>query len=318
MYSLLTSESQDPRRATAARFLKVGLAVSVGFGFGVVAIFTCTPAIHAAGAAEETALIGMPTSSSLRSSAKGASPVLPKSLADIPGPSPWKELALAGIESANSCGRDVSTNAQNSKLQSVLASMDGKSKSVFASAMAAAAGKAKDMPGAIGPLGFWDPMGFTTDLPEGRLAFLREVELKHGRLCMLASAGFFMGETFHPFYNDHGLPAIAQLQDTDLVGFWWGLALAVSIPEAFYVTRFTEPPDGPQKYSLLRALSDDFTVKTDGIPGDLGFDPLGMKPKDAAGLKTIQEKELSNGRLAMIAAAGMIAQEMVTGEKIFR
>jgi hypothetical protein len=30
----------------------------------------------------------------------------------------------------------------------------------------------------------------------------------------------------------------------------------------------------------------------------------------------MQNRELNNGRLAMIAAAGMIAQELVTGEKL--
>jgi hypothetical protein len=39
-------------------------------------------------------------------------------------------------------------------------------------------------------------------------------------------------------------------------------------------------------------------------PGDLGFDPLGLKPKDAKGFASMQEKELLIGRLAMIAAAG--------------
>jgi hypothetical protein len=31
----------------------------------------------------------------------------------------------------------------------------------------------------------------------------------------------------------------------------------------------------------------------------------------------MQNKELNNGRLAMIAAAGMIVQELATGEKLF-
>jgi light-harvesting complex I chlorophyll a/b binding protein 1 len=49
----------------------------------------------------------------------------------------------------------------------------------------------------------------------------------------------------------------------------------------------------------------------------LGFDPLGLKPTDPAELKEMQTKELNNGRLAMIAAAGMIVQELATGEKLF-
>jgi len=49
------------------------------------------------------------------------------------------------------------------------------------------------------------------------------------------------------------------------------------------------------------------------IPGDIGFDPLGLKPTDPAEFREMQTKELQNGRLAMIAAAGFLAQEAVTG-----
>ena len=41
------------------------------------------------------------------------------------------------------------------------------------------------------------------------------------------------------------------------------------------------------------------------------FDPLGLKPK------AMQAKEINNGRLAMIAMAGMVVQELVTGNKLF-
>ena len=50
------------------------------------------------------------------------------------------------------------------------------------------------------------------------------------------------------------------------------------------------------------------------VPGDIGFDPLGLKPTDPAEFKEMQTKELQNGRLAMLAAAGFLAQEAVTGE----
>ena len=50
------------------------------------------------------------------------------------------------------------------------------------------------------------------------------------------------------------------------------------------------------------------------LPGDLGFDPLGINPEDPAEFRLMQEKELSHCRLAMIAAAGFLAQEAVTGE----
>lgn len=50
--------------------------------------------------------------------------------------------------------------------------------------------------------------------------------------------------------------------------------------------------------------------------GDIGFDPLGFKPKDAKDFANMQTKELNNGRLAMIGAAGMCVQEQINHQGI--
>jgi len=52
------------------------------------------------------------------------------------------------------------------------------------------------------------------------------------------------------------------------------------------------------------------------VTGDLGFDPLGLKPSDPEELRILQTKELQNGRLAMLAAAGFMAQELTDGKGI--
>jgi Chlorophyll A-B binding protein len=41
------------------------------------------------------------------------------------------------------------------------------------------------------------------------------------------------------------------------------------------------------------------------------FDPLGLCPKSEAAFNELQTKEINNGRLAMIAVAGFVAQELV-------
>ena len=61
----------------------------------------------------------------------------------------------------------------------------------------------------------------------------------------------------------------------------------------------------------MQELRDDYT------PGDLGFDPLGLKPKTEAELLQMQNKEINNGRLAMIACAGIVGQELATQQGIF-
>ena len=56
------------------------------------------------------------------------------------------------------------------------------------------------------------------------------------------------------------------------------------------------------------------TLRPGYYPGDLGFDPANIRPKDPTKLRIMQERELQNGRLAMIAAVGFLMQEAVTGQ----
>jgi hypothetical protein len=57
-------------------------------------------------------------------------------------------------------------------------------------------------------------------------------------------------------------------------------------------------------------------LRPDHYPGDVGFDPLGLKPKDGPGFAKRQHQELEHGRIAMLAAAGCMAQELATGRGI--
>merc|ERR1712061_376785 len=91
------------------------------------------------------------------------------------------------------------------------------------------------------------------------------------------------------------------------------VVLALAIPEVYSVFTFEEP--GSTGKDLLK--NEQWTIKLDHEPGNLGFDPLGLKPTDLDELVKMQSKELNNGRLAMIAVAGMVAQEVVTGQKLF-
>ena len=59
------------------------------------------------------------------------------------------------------------------------------------------------------------------------------------------------------------------------------------------------------------------TLKPDYFPGDVGFDPLGLKPDDTEEFLSLHTKELQNGRLAMLGWAGMVVQELVNGKEIF-
>jgi hypothetical protein len=162
-------------------------------------------------------------------------------------------------------------------------------------------------------------LGFCSadDITEGKIKFYREVELKHGRVGMLAALGFVVGENFHPLFGgDVDVPSYLAFQQTPLQTFWQAVVFAIAIPEVFSVFSFETPAlfaGGP----LGTKAGNPWEIRADHECGDLGFDPLGLKPTDPAELKEMQNKELNNGRLAMIAAAGMIVQELATGEKLF-
>lgn len=182
--------------------------------------------------------------------------------------------------------------------------------------------EAKDMAGVSEPLGLWDPLGLATDVSEGKLLFYREVEIKHGRVAMLASLGISIGEQFHPLWGgDIDVPSYVAFQQTPLQAFWPAVVAACAIPEAFSILTFKNPDfrkEGPL-WTIRKGMkvTDSEGKRRNRIPGDLGFDPLGLRPQDPDELKVMQTKELNNGRLAMIAAAGMIAQQLATGQKLF-
>ena len=100
-------------------------------------------------------------------------------------------------------------------------------------------------------------------------------------------------------------PAINHFQQVP--GFFWTLTVfSIALAEAYRLT-----------YGWSSPASGMFKLNESYVPGDIGFDPLGLKPTTASELATISAKELNNGRLAMFAIAGFVGQELVTGEKLF-
>ena len=102
------------------------------------------------------------------------------------------------------------------------------------------------------------------------------------------------------------VPSYLAFQETPLQTFWPAVVTVIAVFEVFSVFSF-QSPFGNEPWA----------IRTDYYPGDLGFDPMGLKPANDQELKEMQTKELNNGRLAMIAAAGMIGQELATGSKLF-
>ena len=58
-------------------------------------------------------------------------------------------------------------------------------------------------------------------------------------------------------------------------------------------------------------------MNDDYIPGQWGFDPLGLSSnKTTEDMAEARLKEINNGRLAMISISGLVAQELVNGLNI--
>merc|ERR1719379_632926 len=141
----------------------------------------------------------------------------------------------------------------------------------------------------VGDVGF-DPLGFSEILP---LEWLREAEIKHARVSMLAFVGFVFTDFYHlPGFDYTTLEAhdacVASGAMSQLL-LWIGLLEVIS------------------------AIGIDQMLRGSGRePGDYGFDPIGFStdPKKKADL---QMKELANGRLAMFAFGGVVTQSVLTG-----
>ena len=175
---------------------------------------------------------------------------------------------------------------------------------------------AESLPGITGPLGFFDPLGFCTSgdekVSEAKIRFYREVELKHARVAMLAAVGFPLAEQFHPLFATDDAPSFMAFQQTPLQTFWPVVVGVIAIAEVFSVFTFQNPAS-----YVNGEPAEPWTMRLDHAAGDLGFDPMGLKPTDPKELAEMQTKELNNGRLAMIAIAGMVVQEGITGAKLF-
>jgi hypothetical protein len=161
------------------------------------------------------------------------------------------------------------------------------------------------LPGGANILGEFDPLGLMEGKSKLEVFRLREAELTHGRVAMLASLGFLVQEKFHPLFSGDGGPAIEQIPQLP-PWLWLGMTLGIGRAELFRIQKGWAKVD-PKTNKAASALREGY------YPGDLGFDPLNLKPEDPAEFREMQEKELSHGRLAMIAAAGFLAQETVSG-----
>lgn len=149
--------------------------------------------------------------------------------------------------------------------------------------------------------GKFDPLGFSDNVPDIEVARLREAELKHARWGMISSAAIPLLELHSSEPSIHAydkLPLNTQL----------------AIAGAILMGEFTTMIRG-YKNPFTQGSPAAFKLREDYQPGDMG---LGINTSlNKSDFEELSNKELNNGRLAMIASLGMIVQELVTNKPLF-
>merc|ERR1712151_670454 len=154
------------------------------------------------------------------------------------------------------------------------------------------------------PVGLWDPVGFTAD--GDALAFKRRrcVELKHGRISMLATMGYITPEITGKLPGSLSPSLGVKFADIPT-----GLAAVSKVPALGWVQMVAYAAycelSGPRTRA---ANTSDYAELA---PGDYGFKVL--TSSDPAELTKKLNAEIANGRLAMMAILGMFFQDGLTG-----
>ena len=150
--------------------------------------------------------------------------------------------------------------------------------------------------------------------------FLKEAEVKHGRLAMLAAVGWPAAEALHPFLSEAtGMPNLLNEAGEAPSVLTGGLDDIINSPGGLFFVLFAIGRAFAIETSALRPRSNFISADAkDQFPHDLGFDPLGFYAKATPQQrKVMAEKELNNGRLAMIAIALYPFIELVNKKPIF-
>jgi len=143
-------------------------------------------------------------------------------------------------------------------------------------------------------LGCWDPLGFVTDGNQERFDHLRGVELKHGRIAMLATWGYATTWSGARFPGCEDFPAghesVLKMGAQNLIP----VLLTAGLLEISWKQK-----DG--------SFPGDFSASKFPV----GFGPWARNEQDMIDLRT---RELNNGRAAQMGILGMMVHEQLDGK----
>jgi len=175
-------------------------------------------------------------------------------------------------------------------------------------------------------VGFWDPLKlsdkeFWGQSNEATIGFLRESEIKHGRIAMAGFVGFIVHSNGIRTQGDGivaGIPEGLSAPDT-----WdampeiakWQIILFVGVMEALRENKAVLAGDGEKHY--MKGGKPGYFPTFDMVPHPVPFtlyDPFGATKKFSEEKKAnLRLKEINNGRLAMIGLFGFLAEGSVPG-----
>ena len=152
--------------------------------------------------------------------------------------------------------------------------------------------------GSTQPLPNFDPLNILDNKSENKIKFTREAELQHGRSAMMAIPTIAILEQMDKDGSMLGINYLSSLDNFHQAPFWLGMASFELLRMGRgWVNPFTEKKT--------------FQLKENYQPGNLGNYNMSTISDE------LLNKELNNGRLAMIAFMGILTQELVTGQNVF-
>jgi hypothetical protein len=163
--------------------------------------------------------------------------------------------------------------------------------------------KIDSMPGSTMPFKTFDPLGLASLGSESTLAWFRAAELKHSRVAMLATTGYLVQAAGWHFpgmlSHDVSFESLSAMKPLDA---WEAV------------------PEGGRQQIYFTIFLAEIITEAKGVHYTKGgelptivFPPVNFASSNADELKKSQDRELNNGRLAMIAIMSFCAAANIPG-----